>query len=60
MILELTAEEHERLHTVLDRYLADLRYEIANTDNSVFRAALREERATLEAIASRLAVPVAR
>lgn len=42
--IEITEREHELLIGILDRYLADLRYEIADTDSSQYKEGLRHER----------------
>jgi hypothetical protein len=52
--LTLTEEEAGALAEVLDQALADLRYEIADTDNHTFRERLRARYAFLEAIRGRL------
>jgi hypothetical protein len=39
--LELSPEEAEELHFILDSYLSDLRMEIRETDNRDFRANLK-------------------
>lgn len=57
MQLTLDAQEAELLRRILRNYLGDLRYEIADTDNSRFRAGLQEERDRLEAILQRLSSP---
>lgn len=53
--LNLTDDEVVLLAEVIDQVLADLRYEVADTDNSRFRDELRERRARIEAIAAKLA-----
>lgn len=57
MQLTLDAQEAELLRRILRNYLGDLRYEIADTDNSRFRSGLQEERGQLEAILRRLSTP---
>jgi hypothetical protein len=53
--LNLTDDEVALLTGVIDQVIADLRYEVADTDNSRFRDELRERRARIEAIAPNLA-----
>ena len=54
MEIELTAEESSALQKALRTYSSDLRMEIAATDNAAYRTELREERATLESVVSKL------
>jgi hypothetical protein len=54
MEIELTAEESPALQKALRTYSSDLRMEIAATDNAAYRTELREERATLESVVSKL------
>lgn len=54
MQLSLDEQEADLLLRILRNYLSDLRYEIADTDNSRFRAGLHEERDRLEGILRRL------
>lgn len=61
---KLTRDELELLATILDEYGADLRMEIANTDDFNFKQSLKERSRKLQAIVSKLesarlpAVPV--
>ena len=48
--LTLTADEVDTLTRALDRYVSDLRMEIANTDNQRFRNELKQEKTTLKTI----------
>lgn len=50
MHLELDEKEREVLGNVLHKYLSDLSYEIADTDNLDFRNELKDKRAVLEKI----------
>jgi len=52
--LTLSEDEAATLAGVLDQVLADLRYEIADTDNHTFREGLRARYELLEGIRSRL------
>jgi hypothetical protein len=54
MHIELTAEESVALRQALETYSSDLRMEIADTDNPGFRRGLRDERALLESVLSKL------
>ena len=54
MELKLDKEEAEALLQVLNSYLADLRYEIADTDRSTFREMLRQHREKIERILAAL------
>ena len=45
--LELTENEAEVLHIVLDNYLSDLRMEIADTDRKDFRDMLKHRKQVL-------------
>ncbi len=55
--LTLLPEEQAELMIVLDNYLADLRYEIVDTDNSEFKLMLRKRQSVLIAIAHALRSP---
>jgi hypothetical protein len=48
--LDLDEQEREVLGKVLQNYLSDLSYEIADTDNMDFRNELKAKRAVLEKI----------
>ena len=42
--IEVTEEELSLLASILERYLGDMSYEIADTDSSSFKEGLRQER----------------
>ncbi len=42
--IELNRAETETLRDILERYLRDLSYEIANTDSSAFKEAIKAHR----------------
>jgi hypothetical protein len=46
--LDLTTEEQQILAEVLESYLSDLRYEIANTDSQDFRDKLKHRKEVLQ------------
>lgn len=50
MQLDLTNEEADALTTVLESYLSNLRYEIADTDSWDYRQRLKATEAVLEKI----------
>ena len=52
--LELSSDEAETLREILERYLRDLSFEIADTDRSSFRYELKEHRETVRSIARKL------
>jgi hypothetical protein len=52
--VELTVEESSALQQALQSYLADLRMEITDTDNPAYKRELRDERAALERVATKL------
>jgi len=52
--LELTPDEGKALLEFLERYLANLRIEIINTDDREFRRGLRRREDLVRAIAGRL------
>ena len=52
--LELSDIEKDRLIKVLDRYLSNLRMEIADTDSSFFKKDLKSEKETLNGIYNKL------
>ena len=54
MDVELTEEESSALRNALRTYLADLRMEIADTDDRRFKDGLKHERSVLEATMSKL------
>lgn len=52
--LDLNDAEKTYLIEVLESYLSDLRYEIADTDSQDFRERLKEKKAALEKILTAL------
>lgn len=52
--LELSEMEKDKLTHVLEFYLSNLRMEIADTDNSVFKTELRSEKELLNGVLDRL------
>lgn len=50
MDVNLSDSDAELLRRILTNYLADLRMEIADTDNHEYKATLRDERGQLAAI----------
>jgi hypothetical protein len=52
--LHLTEREEGELLTILERYLPDLVYEIANTDRKEFRKELQEREVFMAELISRL------
>ena len=54
MQLELESRHRATLLEVLESYLSDLRYEIANTDSMAFREDLKAKKATLMDIVEKL------
>ncbi|RME34883.1 MAG: hypothetical protein D6786_03540 [Gammaproteobacteria bacterium] len=50
--IDLSEEERDLLAEVLESYLSDLRYEIADTDTSTFRDQLKLRQAALEKVLS--------
>lgn len=52
--LELTGEQQTILRELLERELGDMSYEIADTDNSVFKAQLKDRRDALKVIQANL------
>lgn len=59
MELHLTDEQAELVREVLDRAWRDLRYEIADTDNSRFKAELREREQLMQGVLDLLGGPLA-
>jgi hypothetical protein len=53
---ELTDEEVSLLGEVINQHLAEMRYELADTDNARFRAELRERYDRIQAAAARLGI----
>ena len=54
MNLSLTTEEGNELGRLLDTAISDLSMEIANTDNSSFKASLRARRESLRSVRGKL------
>ncbi|MGP8005323.1 MAG: hypothetical protein ACLPSL_16140 [Smithella sp.] len=52
--LNLTAQEKDKLLMVLERYLPDIRSEIANTDRKEFRKELKEREVFMADLIGRL------
>ncbi len=52
--LHLTTQEEGELLTILERYLPDLKHEIANTDRKEFRRDLKERETFMVELISRL------
>lgn len=52
--LHLTSQEEGELLTILERYLPDLKHEIANTDRKEFRKDLKEREVFMEELINRL------
>ncbi len=52
--IDLSEEERDMLAEVLETYLSDLNYEIADTDTSTFRDQLKLRRTTLEKVLAAL------
>jgi LPS O-antigen subunit length determinant protein (WzzB/FepE family) len=52
--IELTTKEAETLKDILDRYLRDLSYEIADTDKSSFKDEIKAHREIVRDIAAKL------
>ena len=58
MNIELDESQAELLREVLDSAFRDLRYEVADTDNSSFKAGLRAREDVLASILSQLGGPL--
>lgn len=56
--LDLTEEERQILHDVLQSYLSDLRMEIADTDRMDFRDMLKDRKAVVQKALDSLGAPV--
>ncbi len=54
--LNLSPQEQALLREVVERFLSDLRTEIADTDNFDFRNSLKEKRDALTQLGEKLAV----
>ena len=58
MDLSLDDGQHELLREVLDSAFRDLRYEVAQTDNSRLKEELRAREATLKSILDKVGGPL--
>jgi hypothetical protein len=58
MILELDDDRAALLREVLDQAYRDLRYEIADTDNSTFKQQLRDRAEQLKAVLDAVGGPL--
>lgn len=54
--LELTPDEEKELLSFIERYLHDLRVEIANTDDREFRRSLKHRETIIRTLLERLKV----
>jgi hypothetical protein len=54
MEIELTADESTAVQTALRRYVSDLRMEIVDTDNPMYKRSLQQERTALESALGKL------
>lgn len=54
MDMELNAEESRALREAIRSYCSDLRMEIVDTDNASYKRGLRDERAKLESVLTKL------
>ncbi len=54
MPIQLTEHEEQMLRSILERYLPDLRVEVANTDDREYRKYLKEREAFVRELLSRL------
>lgn len=52
--IELTEEEQELLIEILDSTVSDIKYEIADTDNSQFKEKLRSRKAALSRLLGKI------
>ena len=52
--IEVTSEEAEKLSSVLEDYLSDLRMEIVDTEHHDFRKMLKERKDLIERLLSQL------
>jgi len=59
MHLHLNDEQASLVRTILDEAYRELRYEIADTDNSVFKAQLRERKDLLSSVLELVGGPMA-
>ena len=58
MIIELDESQAELLREVLDSAFRDLRYEVADTDNTTYKEKLRAREAMLGSILSKVGGPL--
>jgi hypothetical protein len=58
MELSLTEQERSMIQEILDRELRDLRFEIADTDQSGYKAKLRQREIELRALLDRVGGPL--
>ena len=58
MELSLDDAQHELLREVLDSAFRDLRYEVAQTDNTQYKDQLRARQATLKSILDQVGGPL--
>ena len=54
MPIQLTEHEQEMLRSILERYLPDLRIEVANTDDKEYRKYLKEREAFVKEFLGRI------
>lgn len=54
MPIQLTEHEEQMLRSILERYLPDLRIEVANTDDKEYRKYLKEREAFIRELLGRL------
>lgn len=54
MPIQLTSKEEEILREILERYLPNLRIEVANTDDREYRKHLKEKEAFMKEMLARL------
>jgi hypothetical protein len=52
--VELTTEEAEELHEILDNYLSDLRMEIVDTESHDFREMLKKRKVFIQRLLEQL------
>ena len=52
--IELTSQEAAGLREILERYLLDLKVEIADTDDKEFRSYLRQRQGLMQNVINRL------
>lgn len=58
MNLELQQQQVDLLREVLDASWRDLRYEVANTDNSIYKRELREREDTMRSLLDMVGGPL--